>query len=302
MAQPLTRLRRVNPSNVLTLLQFTVLTEFILMGNLLDCEVAHPLGRSKSANDWNFRDLKAYNIRIVYQDSATFFGVQDLPPPGVDNDIVNAQEVTNAQHEETFQLLHAMHEAMAAASDDKSIIGDFANHLFRILHYTNMAAGRFLRTRKTLYFFSCSEERDMEIDACIMEDIELEGTEIVLLIQGDKRDIDSCASEPGPQLIAHAIAAFSMNNDTIMQNHSANPLSSKVMPGITMTHTAPTFYKIPVTCDLEHAVYLGIHPLQETVVFAHRPVVPRYGYGAGMKPLDNRGIILSCYEAFKQFI
>ena len=272
-----------------------------MMGNL---DVAQLYERSsKSANDWNDFDLIAYNIEIVHQDSATFFGVQDLPPPGVDDDILNAQEFTDAQHEETFQLLHAVYVAREAPSDDKSFIGDFAAHLFRVLRYTNMAAGRFLRTMKTLYFSSCGEERDMEIDACIMEDIELNGREIVLfslLIQGDKRDVDGGALEPEPQLIAHAIAAFNINNDALIHHPGANPFNSKIIPGITMTGTMPTFYKIPVTCDLVHAVHLGIYPPQKTVVFAHSPDVPRYGLG--MTHLGNRGIILSCYEAFKQFI
>ncbi len=251
---------------------------------------------SKSANDWHQYDLSAYNIRVVYQNSATFFGVQDLPHPEIDNDILTAQSAIHAQHEDTFQLLQAMDEVAYAQPEDKSAYGDFATHLFRVLRYTNMAAGRFLRTRKNLFFYSCGEDRDMEIDACVMD-----GINVLLLVQGDWRYIDSC-TPPEPQVIANAIAAFAMNNDLSIRilGHLANPLDSKVMPGITMTGTMPTFYKIPVTCDLVRAVGLGIYPPQETVVYAHFPLVPTKDQG--MKPLDNRGIILSSYEAFKQFV
>ena len=66
----------------------------------------------------------------------------------------------------------------------------------------------------------------------------------------------------------------------------------------------PIFYKIPVTTALVRAVQLGEYPTQETIVFAHLPPVPRPArrYSEGMKPLDNRRVVMSCYEAFKQFL
>lgn len=53
----------------------------------------------------------------------------------------------------------------------------------------------------------CGEERHAKTDVCIIDD-----SEILLLVQEDKRHIDG--SDPEPQLIAEAIAAFYNNNVT----------------------------------------------------------------------------------------
>ena len=67
-----------------------------------------------------------------------------------------------------------------------------------------------------------------------------------------------------------------------------------------MDGSMPTFYKIPVTPELVRAVESGERPEEETVVHAYRPEVPRPE--EGMRPLDNRPIILSCFEAFRQLL
>ncbi len=76
------------------------------------------------------------------------------------------------------------------------------------------------------------------------------------------------------------------------------------MPGITMVGTAPTFYKIPVTKDLLQHVAQGTYPPDPTHVTFCQPPVPRPArrYSEGMKPLDNRQQILSCYEAFRMVV
>ena len=75
------------------------------------------------------------------------------------------------------------------------------------------------------------------------------------------------------------------------------PRTRKVMPGIVMTGTM--LYQIPVTADLVYKVRHGLFHAQpvEVLVF-HVPVQNR----GGMKQLDNRHIILSCFEAFKAIV
>jgi len=104
--------------------------------------------------------------------------------------------------------------------------------------------------------------------------------------------------------IAEAIAAFTANNQTRQKTLNQLPLDSKIMPGITMKGTAPIFYKIKVTEALVTSVGGGVYPQAATTVYAHVPDIPRPSccWSEGMKPLDNRQIILSCYEAFKQFV
>ena len=76
------------------------------------------------------------------------------------------------------------------------------------------------------------------------------------------------------------------------------------MPGITLVGFSPTFHKIPATKELSQAGALGSFPGIPTVVYAHLPAVPRPArrLSEGMKPLDNRSHIISCYEAFRHFV
>jgi hypothetical protein len=68
-----------------------------------------------------------------------------------------------------------------------------------------------------------------------------------------------------------------------------------------MIGTSPTFFKIPITVELVRCVQRGEYPATPTVMIGHVPELPRPNR-EGMKPLDNRRIILQCYEAFKQFV
>ncbi len=108
---------------------------------------------------------------------------------------------------------------------------------------------------------------------------------------------------PEPQLIAEAIAAFTENNKVLKRAKS--PLfRSTTFPGITMIGTTPTFYKIPVTTNLISAIANSRRPSKVTTVERFIPTVPSPENldSHGMKPLENRRIILQCFEAFKQFV
>jgi hypothetical protein len=71
-----------------------------------------------------------------------------------------------------------------------------------------------------------------------------------------------------------------------------------------MIGTAPIFYRITVTTALLQALATASYPQEETIVLKFIPPVPnqnRYRID-GMRPLDNRHIILQCFEAFKAVI
>lgn len=71
-----------------------------------------------------------------------------------------------------------------------------------------------------------------------------------------------------------------------------------------MLGTAPSFFKIPVTEELSHNVAHGENPTAPTIVTGYIPNMPRpkHRIYEGMKPLDNRHVILQCFEAFKKFV
>ncbi|KAF8332395.1 uncharacterized protein EI90DRAFT_3055506 [Cantharellus anzutake] len=171
-----------------------------------------------------------------------------------------------------------------APRSGESAVDDFAAGLFRALGYARR--NRVVHTRKT--------------DVCI---IDRDQNDILLLVQEDKRYEEGDGADPEAQLIAEAIAAFDTNNKQRVRA-DLDSLDEKIMPGITMMGTAPTFYKIPVTNDLQQHVAQGTYPPNPTCVMFCQPPVPRPArrYSEGMKPLDNRCQILSCYEAFKTII
>jgi hypothetical protein len=223
----------------------------------------------------------------------------NLPHPTIHPDILTApttDDLDPRTQREAFEFLLTMHVAMTSALEEESAVNDFAVMLLRALDYTYV--GKILRTRKTLPLVICGEYRQAKTDVCLVDNRH----QILLLVQEDKRHLDE--ADPEPQLIAEAIAAVTANNRMHQQNVHLQPLPSKLMAGITMKGTAPIFYKINVTQELVACVAGGTYPQTETVVYAHIPGVPRpdHLWVDGMKPLDNRRIILSCYEAFKKFV
>jgi hypothetical protein len=116
-------------------------------------------------------------------------------------------------------------------------------------------------------------------------------------VQEDKRHLEEV--DPEPQLIASAIAAFQHNN-----TRRVEPIRVKTIPGITVIGSTPTFYKITITQDLVEAVETAQYPANPTTV--HKLVPPVEDLARlsqnGMKSLNNRVVILKCFEAFKQFV
>ena len=72
-------------------------------------------------------------------------------------------------------------------------------------------------------------------------------------------------SEPEPQIVTEAIAAFQKNN---WKHTDLNlpQLDMMTIPCIAMVGTQPFFYHIPVTQQLSHCVATGQFPSQPTVI------------------------------------
>jgi len=238
----------------------------------------------------------AYNISIVQQNTATFFGQAALPLPAQHPDLLNRLTADEMVDDDSYQVVRYMDLAMDPVPGEESAVDDFAMQLLRMMDYAGRALGRDLRSRKDIPLFICGEWRHAKTDICIMD-----RNGYLLLVQEDKRHLEIL--DPEPQLIAEAIAAVQSNNRT-RDLLGEDPLDVKIMAGITMTGTSPTFFKIPVTLELIEAIQRGEYPATPTVVAMHRPTVPRPArrLSEGMRPLDNRRCILACFEAFKQFV
>ena len=246
-----------------------------------------PRPPSKMGRKWTQDDVLAYNIKVVYEDVETFFGVTDLPPSNVENDEAVA---IAANYWGSSMLIH--NDSLAEPDSRFSSTIGFVRALFDLNRYTNVVQLRSVIWCYKLRFLA-SQGRPPQVDICVID-----GAKAILMVINVDRHVRG--SNPEPRLISHAIGAF--HNSNIMRTKclGTNPLATKVMPGIVMDGTMPTFYKIPVTPELVRAIESGSRPEHETIVHAYRPEVPRPK--EGMRPFDNRNIILSCFEAFRQFL
>ena len=251
---------------------------------------------AKSGSDWTTNELAAYNITVEYQDVATFFGAHDLPQPATINPaVLTTTSPDDAVDTGVYEILRTMDLAMAPAPAEESAIDGFAVLLLRALGHTTR--GRVLRSRKDIPLIICGENRLAKTDVCVVDQ-----NEILLLVQEDKRHLEN--SDPEPQLIAEAIAAFAANNRARQKTLRQPPLDSKVMAGITMQGTAPIFCKIKAATTLVACVAGGLYPQAVTTVYAHIPSIPRPNrrWSEAVKPLENREVILPCFESFKLLV
>ncbi|KAF9470903.1 hypothetical protein BDN70DRAFT_939343 [Pholiota conissans] len=261
--------------------------------------MANLVRSAKSGSNWTQAELDAYNITVISQDAATFFGVPHLPQLHVSQELLAKESAIDMVDDKNAELINLLDLAMGPSSED-SAVDDFAVELFKMLAYVRRH--RIARTGKDIPLLICGEWKHAKADVCILD---REQNDIMLLLLEDKRfgqgELSSTDAEA--QLIAMSIAAFSRNNrcrvDTGLPEHR-----SKVIPGIVMVRTAPVFYKTEVISDLEYNIRHGLYPPNVTVVARHLPTVPRPNRrrSEGMKPLNSRSHIMRCYEAFKPIV
>lgn len=165
---------------------------------------------AKSCSDWNLNDLDSYNIHIQQQDALTFFGVQELPAPQVDPELLNVSNADAMQEDRHAELINLLDLAMVSSTGE-SAVDDFAVELFKVLGYVRR--NRVARTRKYLRLLICGEYTHAKTDVCIVDRSQ---NDILLLVQEDKRSEDREPVDAQAQLIAQAVAAFAENNENRM--------------------------------------------------------------------------------------
>jgi len=155
---------------------------------------------------------------------------------------------------------------------------------------------RVIHQRKEVAFVRCGMTVAAKPDICVMSE-----SDYLLLVQEGKRGTNR--TDPEPQLIAEAIAAFYQNN--LRRKLAGLPMvTSQTFPGITMVGVVPVFYRIPITAELVQCVQAGRNSPEPTIVQRCVPPVPdRTAYPEeGLVPLANRRIVMQCFEEFKAFI
>jgi hypothetical protein len=120
----------------------------------------------------------------------------------------------------------------------------------------------------------------------------------ILLVKADKQF--GIPHDPGPLLIAGAIASYQRNNFVRDRVYHIPTLDETTFPGITLVGTFLTFCKIKVTAELSNAVMGRTHPANAVVVYRNTPRL-EHRNSEEKRPLENRAAIVRCYEASKPF-
>ncbi|KAM6494302.1 hypothetical protein JOM56_010663 [Amanita muscaria] len=155
---------------------------------------------------------------------------------------------------------------------------------------------RIVFIRHAIPFLICGDNSVAQTDVCILDDNEI----LLLLLLQEGRRLTSM-KDLEPQVIAEAIAAFTLNNRKRERDLNLPPCDSIMFPCLTMIGTTPVFYKITITAALSKAVQTGTYPETETRVLRYIPALPHRN-SEGMRPLPNRLEILRCLGAFKNFL
>ncbi|KAI6120484.1 hypothetical protein EDD17DRAFT_1559939, partial [Pisolithus thermaeus] len=241
-----------------------------------------------SGNDWTVNELDACNIRIVSQDSATFFSTDTLPLPDHHPDLANDLTADVTVNEDSYQVVRFMDLAMNLVPDDESAVVDFAVQLLHTMGYAGMAAGGDLRSCKGIRLLIYGQWKNDEIGVCVMD-----GNEILLLVQEDK--LHKQRGDPHAQLIAKAIGAVRSNN-----------LMRTVFGDSRDRHD---WHFPDIFQDADHQRTDTSRAEGSVPTYAYRrcyasalPSKPHSRLSEGMQPLDNRRVVIACFEAFKQFV
>ncbi|KAK0222135.1 hypothetical protein IW262DRAFT_1448227 [Armillaria fumosa] len=223
---------------------------------------------------------------VQHQDAQTFFEETPLPTgrPSIHQGILTAPTPDDTAGDASYDFLAQLDLAMMP-SDRQEFYG-YTFPLHRV--YLSSSGDSHVQRVAVLHL-----RRVQVRQRC--NDI------MILLVHEDKWF--GGKQNPHAQLVAKAIDTFQDSNARRLSG-GLDPLDSKVIPGVIMVGTSPSFFKISVTRKLTRCIEFGRSPHTPIIVTGHVPVIPRPNrrFSEGMKPLDNRRAILQCYEAFKKFV
>jgi hypothetical protein len=258
---------------------------------------SHP----KPVSAWtplDFTGGRYYQFPEVKLNDFLFFGNIPTPPLSLSSDFLTCLHPEDSLHgdKEVYELLQYLDATMTRTAGEESAVIDFVVALLRVLDFA--PKGTMIRTRKKFPLLSHDGAQHATADVCI-----LEGTDPLLIIQEDKSHLDPFY-DAFIQLMATATAAYSA--DALNRDKYGLPSRRNTdVLGIVMIGSWPTFYKITGLGELVNMVkdpclirgkYISIH--------SYHPNVPRplQREREGMKPLDNREIIISSFMQFKQLV
>lgn len=218
----------------------------------------------KSGSEWSNNELLAYRIVFKPISPIQFFS-ESSPNPSLDH--LDQALLTAAPGTIDTQLSNETIKYLSyldfATTSDLRLEGGFIDGFARETLYLLGFAGHYsvIQNRHAIPLTICGRtDQTAETNACIVHLPNL----VLLVLATD--DSASEGSNAEAQVVAGAVAAFQSNNH---ERESLNlaPLEVMTIPCITLSGTCPTFYLVPVTRSLSHAVATGQYPSTQTDVF-----------------------------------
>ncbi|KAH9970010.1 hypothetical protein BGW80DRAFT_1562443 [Lactifluus volemus] len=253
--------------------------------------MANLIRSAKSSSDWSCNDLVAYNITVVAQSPEDFFCTNTEPSlDDIDPSLINSAVYADNVDESTFHYLTFLDLATKAAQ--KTWIDEFARQTLLILGFEEREL--VMITGLPIPLTICGDDRrTAQTDVCLLS----RQSTILLIVQGDKTLFNG--SDPEPQVIAEAIAAYRYNNMK-RQTGGLPTLDTMIIPCITMVGTRPTFYLVPVSRALSTAVETGQYPETPTKVTNCVTILgPNRRFSEGMESPEYRRLAFQRFIAFK---
>ncbi|KAH9026747.1 hypothetical protein EDB85DRAFT_161849 [Lactarius pseudohatsudake] len=248
--------------------------------------MANLIRSPKSGSDWTTNELIAYNITVTTWSPQQFHWYPKPSLVGLDPALIDSAVDAENVPDHTFRYL--THLDLATNTGQKSLIADFSRETLRLLGYEER--GLVLGTRYTIPMTICGDNRrTAQTDICLLD---RQSMILLVLKEGD-------STQPEPQVIAGAIAAYQHNNEK-RQTRGLAALDAMTIPCITMVGTRPTFYVVPVTQALSVAVVTGQYPKGPTEVLK---CVTFLGHNRrsseGMETPEYRRLAFQWFDAFK---
>ena len=183
--------------------------------NLEPVTMTNLIRSAKPATKWTTKDLLAYNIHLVQEDQATFFGRKDLPLPQVDPELLHVEDHTKMAVLPNRRLIRHVKFVMMK---EKSAMLPFLINLVDVVGYYT-TGNRIPCTRNKIPLVVCGERKYPIADFCLWDDTQ---KSIDLLFQEDKDFWRSKAGAkeqycPEARLVVKAVGVFFNNNRRLLE-------------------------------------------------------------------------------------
>ena len=145
--------------------------------------MANTIRSAKSGSDWTTNELVGFNITVVDDNVATFFGNPNLPASTVDPIIFNNVGLPPGPVAKStrlfFRYLQDAIERFPPGQPTEAVVDTFALNLLGLLDYDEPNRALYQRMEIGFGFIMCSQRVDAKPDICIMDD------KFLLLVQED---------------------------------------------------------------------------------------------------------------------